>query len=148
MPRKWMPWGLALITWLLAIAYLGTQGDKLIQYWQRSMQAPAEIVSWHIQEVNQGKYAVEATYTFQVQETSYQHSSWVSEEVFRNESAANHALERLQTFRSWTVWYQEGRPENNSLEHSFPLKELISFSLLMAIGVYFLVIGYFVARRL
>lgn len=148
MSSRGILWGLAVLAWILAIGYLGTQGERLWRYWQRSMHVPAEVTAWHVEKIGQGKYTIQATYHFQLEGQPYQHSSLVDTEVFRNESAANQALQPLQNIASWQAWYQAGRPENSSLEHSFPLKEMLSFSLLFAIGIYFLGIGYFVARKL
>lgn len=127
---------------------LGYSGVTLYRYYSYShLQAKTPTISteWHIQEKADDVFLVSAEYGFQVGKTVYKGIYEWNKEPYLNRYAAEDGIKTMSS-QPWQVWYDPANPAHSSLAKHFPLKEVISTIFLWALFLYFLWLGFYVAK--
>ena len=114
-------------------------------YYSLSAQAPATIEKWSIKEKHSDSFAVEAEFTFNYKEKSYQGVTNVGG-LYPNPWAAGHAQERFSA-QKWSAWFNPHKPEKAVLEKKFPLKKTLSTVVLIGLATYFSILGIYLGRK-
>jgi len=112
---------------------------KVLQYRHLSLQVPATITTWEIQEGKRQAYSVTARYFFEFQGRTYSGTSSVTS-PYKNPWAAQKAVSGFEQ-RTWQVWVNPQQPIHSTLYKAFPTKIVLSAAVLTALVVYFSVIG-------
>lgn len=141
--RIWKFFLLALA--LVVLWFSGSTTYKMFNYLRLNSQAPAEQMEWSVVEASEDRFLLQASYIFHVDEKVYHGNSVLVPPFFRNEWAAKQDLPTFAA-RQWQVWYFSWDPGFSSLQKNFPIKECISTLLLWGILIYFVRIGYYVAK--
>jgi len=119
---------------------------KLYKYSTLSQQAPATIDKWFVEQLPGDKYLVGAKYTFVFKEHTYHGTTLFNNWPFINPWAADAELQ-LKAKQKWNAWFSTSDPSYSSLEKNWPTKECLTASLLWALFLYFVWLGYRVSRQ-
>lgn len=112
----------------------------------KSLNAQVDVtaIQWHAIEESPESFTIQANYRYTFNGNTYTGSSaWDS--VYRNDWAAQEDIADFSKKR-WKVWIDPGNPDHSSLQKKFPLKECISSVVLWGIFLYFLSLGFYVAK--
>lgn len=102
-------------------------------------------MSWEIEEKSEENYLLKASYRFDFQGKSYPGISILTDEPYRNRWGAEQAMRENPT-KEWRVWFDYHNPHYSSLQKNFPLKECLSAVFLWGLLLYFLWLGFYVAK--
>lgn len=102
-------------------------------------------ISWTVEEHSTDAFTLTAEYEFAINHSLYQGSTQFLNENYLNKWAAEQAI-KSKSRQHWTVWYDTDNPQQSSLQHNFPFKDCFSAIVLWGILLYFLWLGYYVAR--
>ncbi|MCB1112229.1 MAG: DUF3592 domain-containing protein [Chlamydiales bacterium] len=138
--------GLIALMALITLWFSWGAAEKLIDYIQFNKTAGVVINSWSVEKIAEERYALKAEYSFNVNEKKYQGETIIDTTFYRNPWAAEEAIP-MQTSKAWKVWYAENHPETSALQHKFPLKETLYAAVLWVLLLYFIWLGYYVARK-
>lgn len=108
-------------------------------------QTSLSALDWEIIHESDEDFPVKAVYTFEFKDKSYPGSTTFTDIPYRNQWAAEQAIKDLSG-RQWKVWFDPHNPHHSSLEKSFPFKEIISAIFLWGLILYFLWLGFYVAK--
>jgi hypothetical protein len=75
----------------------------------------------------------------------YSGASVLTDEPFRNRWGAQEAITQYAA-KEWRVWFDHKDPDYSSLQKKFPLKECVSAIFLWGLLLYFLWLGFYVAK--
>jgi hypothetical protein len=107
-------------------------------------QAPVTEIQWQTIEDSSESFSLQAHYRYEFNGKSFTGSSpW--KEVYRNSWAAEQDIKEFSKVK-WKVWIDPNHPDHSSLQKYFPFKECISSALLWGIFLYFLSLGFYVAK--
>lgn len=135
---------LTLMTLVVAWFLWGTV-DKLRDYVQYSnFTAPSDI-DWTIQMANEETYYLKGTFKYHFQNKQYNGETIIYQFPYQNPWAAEQAIPQ-QIAKNWKVWYDPGNPHKSTLVKKFPTKDLISTAILIGLWIYFIWLGFYVAR--
>lgn len=108
-------------------------------------QASPSTLDWEIVQKSDEDYPVKASYTFEFNNKSYPGSTTFTDTPYRNHWSAEQAVKELSQ-RKWKIWYDPQNPHHSSLEKKFPFKAVISAVFLCGLILYFLWLGFYVAK--
>lgn len=103
-------------------------------------------IQWSVKQEKEDRFFVQAHYEFDVEKQKYSGETLFFNDVYWNSWAAEDAVKFYQN-KEWQVWYSLNNPQHSSLQKNFPLKELISASVLWLLLVYFVGLGYYAAKK-
>lgn len=133
------------VIFVVAIWYSIVAIYRYNNYSKLTKQAPISSINWTIKAKSEEEFLLEADYTFNIGRRSFSGITLLENVPHRNLWAAEKAIKEFSE-RKWDVWYDPTDPKFSSLEKKFPLKEIISASFLWILSLYFLVIGFYVAK--
>lgn len=119
---------------------------RLYRYYSLDSRALAQEVTWTVESKIGDRYYLVGTYRFQVGEKSYTGQTLMERRIFRNQWSAMQAIDEYRS-RKWPVYFRSSKPEVSTLFKHFPLKETFSALSLVAILLYFIVVGYYVGAK-
>lgn len=125
--------------------YSGNAFYKYYNYSRLTAQTTLSSSNWHIHEVAEDEFYLEANYTFSNNQKIYAGQTSWPREFYRNQWAAEKDIPYFQKHRN-IVWFNPANPHHSSLQKSFPLKECISAALLWGLLLYFIWIGFYVNK--
>jgi len=142
MRRNAIAFAFLLVIALFALWFVAKAGYAIFSYYQLSLQASTTIDHWSIEEIKSDQFAVIAHYSFDYQGKKYQGTSQVGD-LYPNPWAANRA-QKQYSIQKWPAWFNPKHPDRAALEKKFPYKKAISAGILIALLVYFLILGVYV----
>lgn len=134
-----------LIIFLTTLWYTVVAGFRYYAYVRLTQQTALEDIEWHIEEVSEEDYVLTANYKFKIDSQSFSGSTSWTKMPYRNRYSADRAKEE-RAAQEWRVWFDPSSPEHSSLQKDFPLKESVSATFLWGLLLYFLWLGFYVAR--
>lgn len=102
-------------------------------------------IDWEIVQESDEDYLTKALYHYDFKDKSYVGSTIFKHTPYRNHWAAEQAIKEFSS-RQWTIWFDPFNPHKSSLEKNFPFKEVISAIFLWGLVLYFLWLGFYVAK--
>lgn len=120
--------------------------NLLFAYSQVTGQTPATVSEWKAQKLSDDEYYLQAHYSYEVENETYQGDWNYTNPLYINELAANKAIEERQE-ESFVAWYNPEYPKQSQLERFFPYKQLFSATILWALLFYFYWLGYYVGNK-
>ncbi len=138
------------IAFLLIVMGFGTWfvvrgGYALIHYYQFSLQVPATIEKWEVDQRDANKYALTAFYSYEFDGKNYRAKGQV-DDLYPNPWAANRVLEKYKE-QKWNVWINPKKPQKAVLEKKFPYKGTISAVVILGLVIYFICLGLYVGVK-
>lgn len=134
-----------LVVILATLWYSGIALYRYHNFSRLSTQTPLISSEWHIREVSEDKFFLEALYTFSTgKEIVEGNTSW-PRDFYRSSWAAEKDIPYYQKHH-YIVWYDLSNPHHSSLQKSFPLKECVSAILLWGLLLYFIWLGFYVTK--
>lgn len=127
---------------LLALWFIVNSSLAICSYYSYSTQVPVTIQSWLVEEKKSDKFAVVAQYSYQFKNKTYYGKSRVGN-YYPNPWAANLAKEHY-TKQPWSIWIKPKEPQQSLLEKKFPVKKAVSAAILVALLIYFAILGTYV----
>lgn len=130
---------------LVTLWFCGAALYHFYQYKTLKAEVPAVISKWSIKALSDEEYLVHANYSYQINGKSYEGETDFNDEIYINSWAAQKRIEKFSE-KPWNAWYQPSRPLHSTLQKKFPLKECLSAAAMLALLLYFIWLGYYVAR--
>jgi hypothetical protein len=138
-------YSLIVIVFLLALWFIVKAGLAIFSYYQLSVQVPAKISQWSVEEIKPDQFAVFSTYTFDYKGKAYQGKSKVGN-FYPNPWAANRAKGHFVEER-WFAWINPKYPDQNQIGKTFPYKKAISAAILIGLLIYFSFLALYVRMK-
>jgi hypothetical protein len=135
---------LILITLVVIWFMWGTVG-KVREYFTFTSSTQPLTIDWNVHRISDEKFYLKGIYTYQVKGKTYQGETLISEPVYQNPWAAEQFIPQ-QMVKNWKAWYDPNSPFDSTLVKHFPMKELISTTILVGIWIYFIWLGFYVGR--
>jgi len=133
------------VLFMITLWYSGVAVYRYYSYIRLDEQTFASSVEWRVKELAGDEYILAAAYSYQVDHEPYSgHYDWV-DDIYRNEYAAEQQLQEFSS-QKWRVWVDSNSPSYSSLQKNIPFKECISAMVLWGILLYFLWLGYYIAK--
>lgn len=114
-------------------------------YSHLNSQTSPSTINWEVVEKSEENYFLKTSYSFNYKGNLYRGSTTWSQDTYRNQWAAEQGLKESSS-QQWKVWFDNLDPHHSSLQKNFPLKECISAAFLWGLSLYFLWIGFYVAK--
>ncbi|MGM0440234.1 MAG: DUF3592 domain-containing protein [Chlamydiota bacterium] len=130
---------------LVAVAFMGFAGYKILKYRSYSTCALPTSVEWSVKAISHSKYLVKADFDYIVEGQKYHGKTVLRNKIFINPSAAEQALEEYRG-QCWTVWYNPRKPQQATINRRFPLKVTIYAGILGLMLIYFIGLGIYVKK--
>jgi hypothetical protein len=130
---------------LIAVWYWGVAFQALYHYVSLDVYVKPDVIEWHVQEKEKGKYFVEGIYSFDVQGELYSRKEVVSSDLMNIWIAED--IKKQMGSKKPKVWYKSQNPRESTLLHIFPWKKCLTAITLTGIWGYFLWLGYYIRRR-
>lgn len=121
---------------ILSTWFLFSGGKQLYRYLRLTESAPIVVDKWVIEEKGGDRYAVYAVFSFVFNQQAFKGKVQAGG-VYPNPWAAELAEKRLNQ-KKWTVWFDPKHPDRATLEKKFPLKAVVSSSVVILCGLYVL----------
>jgi hypothetical protein len=102
-------------------------------------------IQWEAEEHAEDRFILKANYIFVYKGKFYHGSTSLEDTAYRNLWAAEKTIKEL-TNSNLKVWFDPENPNHSSLQKKFPLKESIYAAFLWGLILYFLWLGFYVAR--
>lgn len=102
-------------------------------------------MGWEVEEKSEEDYLVKALYNFEFNGKSYPGSTIFSDEPYRNHWAAEQAIKEFSKTK-WKIWLDPDNPNHSSLHKNFPFQSILSAIFLWSLILYFLWLGFYVAK--
>jgi hypothetical protein len=129
----------------LAIWFIITSSLAVSSYFSYSLQVPATINSWSVEEKKADQFEVLAHYSYEFKEKEYRGTSRVGS-FYPNPWAANLAKNQY-AHQAWSAWIKPKEPDKSLLEKKFPYKKAISAAILVVLVLYFILLGSYVRLK-
>ena len=142
--RFWLAF-LTVLT-LIVLWYCGVAIYRTYEYIRLTAQTNAEVYEWAPKEISGDVFAAHAYYTFDVKGTQYKGEDVLPSPLYRNTWAIEQEIPKLSKEKR-IVWFDPTNPLHSSLQKRFPLKECVSAIVLLGLLLYFVGLGFYVARR-
>jgi hypothetical protein len=129
-------WALLLISGGIALWF---SGNALLGFWkfiQLDTQTSAQIFQWEIRDLSSSRFAIEASYRYEVQGRTYKGKTMFESPLFLNRYAAENYLKTLEA-KGWRTWYKKRSPAFSSLEKEFPQKKCVQALVTVGVFAYF-----------
>lgn len=120
-------------------------GSDLYHYYSLKEKTDLYQIHFEVESQKNGKYRAVASYQFLVSDQSYKKSKEQLPKLFRNSWSAHQWTKEINN-KQLKVWYQKNNPNHSSLSKIFPLKSLLSASVMLLLMVYFIGIGYYISQ--
>lgn len=139
------------LTFLVIIAlivawYVGVAFYRMYDFYTLQATAPATITQWSAKEIATDEFAPYAKYSFVVHEKHFEGETALKYPIFRNSWAVEQSIPQLES-KKWTAWYSPSNPNHSSIQKKFPTKECVSAALLFGLLLYFVWLGFYVAKK-
>ena len=125
--------------WFTIVATYRYQNYKSLQ-----IQVPVTEIKWNIVEESSETFTIHANYRYEYNDKFFIASSPLSD-IYRNSWAAEQEIKEFSQIK-WKTWIDPQHPDHSSLQKKFPFKECISSIILWGIFLYFLFVGFYVAK--
>lgn len=114
-------------------------------YVHLKVQTSPSAMDWDIVEKSDEDYVAQSIYRFEFKGKSYPGTTSFTDTPYRNQWAAEQAAREFSK-KQWKIWFDPQNPHHSSLQKNFPLKECISALFLWGLVLYFLWLGFYVAK--
>ena len=131
---------LAASLWYSAIAVY-----KYYNYSHLEAKTAVSSIDWEIEEQSEEKYLIKGNYSFEFKGHSFSGTSDMTDMNYWNRWAAEQGVKE-HSQKKWNVWFDPHDPHHSSLQKNFPIKECITAVFLWGLLLYFLWLGFYVAR--
>lgn len=108
---------------------------KVYRYTRLQAHTPIENIEWSVKSLSDEQFMVEAHYLFQ----NEKHDTLFNR-LYRNPWAAEQAIKQNQG-EHWILWYDPYNFSNQTLDKSFPVKNVVSALILIGLLLYFVLFG-------
>jgi len=140
--------------WLLFLAfialstlwYTGIAAYRYYNYSRLETKAVPSSISWRVAEHGSDSYTLVADYQFPANGKSFTGTTDFSSDVYLNAATAQKYIPENAAL-PWKVWYDKNNPEYSTLEKNYPFKEYIYAIILWGILLYFIWLGFYIAKR-
>ena len=116
--------------------FLMTTSLDLWNYWKFEKKSMARVDRWMIIEKTPSQFAIKARYSFLYQGKEYDGKTTFSKPYHLNRPSAQKEMKAYAS-KPWPVWIRPSRPEQNTLQHRFPLKKCLYSLMVLGIFLYF-----------
>lgn len=130
---------------VIALWYTITAIYLYFSYAHLKTQTTTSSIQWETEEHAEDSVVMAANYTFEYKGKSYPGRTSLEETPYRSQWAAEEAIKEL-AHSNRKVWFDPENPNRSSLQKKFPFKESIYAAFLWGIILYFLWLGFYVAR--
>ena len=130
----------SLLMWsagILAAYFLVTAALDLWRYGKFEKKSIAVVDQWTILEPSSSQFAIQAGYSFTYQGEEYRGKTTFSKPYHLNRLSAEKQI-KTHALQKWPVWVYPRHPEQNTLEHRFPLKKCLYSLMVLGVFVYFI----------
>ncbi|HSW72850.1 MAG TPA: hypothetical protein VLG44_05535 [Chlamydiales bacterium] len=139
---------LFLITALMGVYFTFVFGKDFFEYISYNSRVPAKILEWQVREMKNGKFAVAAKFSYQINENSYVGLTVIKDRHFLNDYAAMHAVKNKEIALEEAAWVSPHSPEKSTLQRRFPTNLLIKLLIVYGVISYFSFLKTSVEKRL
>ena len=129
---KW----LLLFLALFACFFTYSAATSFAAYSRLKAQTPAQITAWRVVPKGSSAFAIEATYTFEIEGKTFQGKTFFAKPYHLNLSSAERQI-KLFSERNWSVWYSPKNPKVSALERVFPMKKIVYAIVVLGVCGYF-----------
>jgi len=126
--------------------YVGSALYRLQEYYALSATTKVDVRDWSVKEIASDQFAPFARYTFTANGKMYEGQSALEYPIYRNAASMEKELPNF-SLKTWSGWYNPANPQQSSLKKVFPLKESISGVVMLGLLLYFIWLGYYVAKK-
>lgn len=134
-----------LVIFIAALWYSIIALYSYYSYSYLEAQTTMTSINWNIEEKSPEEYFLKASYHYNFKGNTYQGFTLFADTPYRNPYAAEQAIKE-KSLHSWKLWFDPHDPHHSSLQKIFPLKECISATFLWGLLLYFLWLGFYVAK--
>lgn len=131
---------------LFALGYSSVALYKIYRYSRLTSQAPAKEVQWQIKKNWLGKYYIEATYNYEIQNKDYAGTTEFLDAYYVNTWAADQKISLFKD-KTWQIAYQPTDPNHSTLQKRFPTQECYSAAVVLGLLLYFVILGIYVGIK-
>lgn len=138
--------GFLTIIAVITAWFINNSVSEILDYQSLSDRATPSTTEWTVDKLGEGHFVPRAEYTYEVDGETYHGATTFLYRSFRNEYAINEDIEKMKE-REWLVWYAPEDPSRSALDKWFPISSTLSGAFMLAIFLYFIWLGRYVARR-
>lgn len=120
----------------VTVLFLSKTFFQLQAYTKLDKKALAKAISWEINEMKDGSYAIGAAYHYFVKDKKVEGKAMFRSKKFINYYSALDELTKISK-NDLKIWYSSKNINHSDLERHFPLKNLIYSCLTSSICLYF-----------
>lgn len=132
---------------LITLWFCGIAIYRTYHYLNLTAKAEVETIQWSVHEQGSDNYYPYAHYTFRVRGKEVKGESGLPSYEFMNPYAVHEFLPQLSS-KKWQVWYNPSHVQNSALQKQFPVKACIIAGVMVGLLLYFIGLGFYVAKRL
>lgn len=126
---------------MILIWYTYDAATKWLRYSSLDSEAIARNVSFTVEKEVDDRFYLKGVYTFETGDREVRGESILTTPVFRNSIAASESVAKFEE-REWKVWYSKAQPKYSTLLKKYPFKECLYATVLWALFIYFLWLGW------
>ncbi|MBT3394084.1 MAG: DUF3592 domain-containing protein [Waddliaceae bacterium] len=130
-----------------AMAFAGYSGYNVYRYNKTNRSCEAQSIVWGVEQRSSDSFVVVATYEYTIDDEEYSGKTTFKRKTYLNPWKAEEEYEAM-AIQPWKVWYEAKKPENSTINKVFPLKVCIYSGILIALLVYFVLLGWYVRRTI
>lgn len=120
-------------------------GKELWTYSTLYTPVPASVQEWQVRELKNGRFALAAKYSYQIQERNFSSVYLYKTPTYLNDRTA---LEEAQgKDMRVTAWVNPQSPQKSALQHDFPWLALVRLAIVAAVLFYFLFLRRYVMSK-
>lgn len=117
----------------------------LNQYFHFSKSAPVQLEDWKINERKRGKFSIEVSYQFFIENRRVGGVYLFPMPVYQNPYLAEDMIQKWRG-ESWDIWFDPQKPTIATLQKKFPIKGAIHLALTLGMILYFAFFKFYVRR--
>lgn len=127
-----------LLLFLLSFACFFTYSaaTSFAAYSRLKAQAPVQITAWRVIPKGPSAFAIEATYAFEIEGTTFHGKTLFAKPYHLNLPSAERQI-KLFSERNWSAWYSPKNPALSALERVFPMKKIVYAVTVLGVCGYF-----------
>lgn len=145
MHSNWLYRGFLLGVLIAALWYSGLAGYRYYNYSRLTSSVRPASINWQIKEKAEDEFIFEASYTFNIKGRTYIGSTSWPKQFYRNRQAAEQDRSGFAKQYQF-IWFNPNNPEHSSLQIKLPIKECVSAVILWGLFLYFVWLGFYVAK--
>jgi len=133
---------------MAAGAFLWFGGKSSLELWRYShltQLSKAEVTAWSVEKNGSSKFALKASYIFEVEGKKLSGETTFKNPFFLNPESAK-AEGKKWACQSWSTWYSPTRPSFSSLERIFPYKSLLQAIISFVVFIYFFILKKYLMK--